>query len=154
MSQPVTLWTMSLTIWFARSKLLVFDPTLFSLLLALVTFTFLDFFSNAFFAWASFSFTCQARCLYRKLAITGSFAWPSKLVLNQDRPKQTPPKIIEKKNQARYQNSLIQSLLRPWLNRTVRTGEGRLRPTEWKNIEAGRPECSITLPVSACHVCL
>ena len=66
LSLSVTLRTMSLTIWFARSKLLVFSPTSVPLLLALLTFTFLDFLSNAFFACASFSFlSCQARCLCR-----------------------------------------------------------------------------------------
>ena len=67
LSPSVTLRTISLTIWFARIKLLVFAPTAFSLLLPLVTFTFLDFLSRAFFAWASFNFTCQARCLCRTL---------------------------------------------------------------------------------------
>ena len=107
----VTLRTMSLTIWFARSKLLVFSPTSFSLLFALLTFTFLDFLSSAFFACAFFSFiSCQARCLCRTvLAIY--------YILHIERSK-----ILH--------NLLIQSLLRPWLHRTEMTGEGRLWPAE------------------------
>ena len=66
----VTLSRISLTIWFARSKLLVLAPISFSLLLVLLTFTFLDFLSRAFFACASFNFlSCQARCLCRTIAM-------------------------------------------------------------------------------------
>ena len=151
----VTPRTISLTIWFARSKLLVFSPTSFSLL----TFTFLEFLSKAFFACASFTFlSCQARCLCRTLAIDHTFITNDisvilQICLESRLTKPNCTKIVEKKH-----NSLIQSLLGPWLNRTVGTGEGRLRPAEWRKSVFTASVAAVSsmtyLPVTACHVSL